>query len=123
MLLTYVGRSDQRTLTQTDIDQLMGADVYAVEGDWVWTPNSTLEVPDAIGERILEADREFRNPADTTRDLRSKEELYARATELQIAGRSKMDREELLEAVSLAELEEEEPDEGDDSSGDDGSGE
>lgn len=121
MLLTYVGKSDIRSLNQRDIDQLVGPDKYEIAEDWVWTPNSTLEVPDDVGEALVEVDREFRNPADTYRDLRSKEELVDRAKELQITGRTKMNREELLEAIALAEIEAEAADAGDESTSDQGS--
>jgi hypothetical protein len=99
-LVTYTGLSDRRIITSADF-----SDIEEEFDDLVWGPGETLDVPDTIAERITETMRnEFINRSDTTRDLRSKEELYELAQEYGIKGRSNMDREELLEAITTHEI-------------------
>ena len=97
MKVTYTGIEDIRRITSADFPDLDSFD------DLVWKPGETQEVPDTLGERLTELDRRFENREGTTRDLRSKEELYELAQELEIKGRSSMSREELLEAITAQE--------------------
>lgn len=105
MLLTYLGIEDNRTITREDLVRL-GLEVD-LPGDftYLWGPGATLEVPDDVGNALIEADRRFKNRSDTTRDMRTVEELLERARELEIKGRSKMDRDQLLEAITALEIE------------------
>lgn len=99
MKVTYIGQSDVRIIGKNDLPDA------GLEEDLVWLTGQTIEVPDDVGEQITENMRnEFKNRSDTTRDLRSVDELLAVAQELKIKGRSKMDREQLLVAVTDAEI-------------------
>jgi Rho termination factor, N-terminal domain len=96
MKITYTGGAHHRIITSADFPN--------VEDDFEdlhWTPGSWVDVPDSIAGELLERQRhefvEYEDPKK--RDHRTRDELYAVAQELEIPGRSSMDREELLDAV------------------------
>lgn len=107
MKVTYRGNSDHR-LVSADDARAMGVEV---DDDFVtldWSPGQTLDIDDALGAELVERDRNMVNRSDTTRDLRSVEELQEVAKELGIKGRTKMNRDELLEVIVEEELRREE---------------
>lgn len=103
MKVTYVGTSDIRKIRQSDLPDA------GLDEDLIWLKGQTIEVSDEVGELLTESMREdFKNRSDTTRDLRSVEELQEVAKEFKIKGRSSMDRDALLAAVTAKEIEQEE---------------
>lgn len=109
MKVTYIGQSDERRITGEELARA-GFDQWSSEDDdLVWGPGQTIDVDDSVGEWLTEVMRDqFKNRSDTTRDLRSKEELYEAAQRLRIEGRSTMSKDELHEAVVAAEIAKEE---------------
>lgn len=107
--VTYVGDSHLRIIEANTFEDQ--------PDDLVWEQGETITVPDAIAEEICETMRsQFRLTDETTKDMRSKAELYEVAQDLQLEGRSTMSLEELRDAVQAAEAGELEVsgDEGDD---------
>lgn len=96
MKVTYTGTADRRIITSNDFPG-MGEDFE----DLVWTPETTLEVPDKVAKHLIEFSRHEFVPFDDPkgRDHRTKDELLSEASELDIEGRSKMNKEELLDAI------------------------
>jgi len=107
MKVTYRGISDHRLVTADDA-RAMGVEVADDFVTLDWSPGQTLDVDDALGAELVERDRNMVNRSDTTRDLRSVEELLDAAKALEIKGRTKMNRDELLEAITEEELRREE---------------
>ena len=104
MRVTYMGRDNERRITGADLVAAGIESANVEDDDLVWLPGQTLEVNDDVGRFLVEEMREqFKNRDETTRDLRSKEELYAVAQQYDIPGRSTMGVDELREAVLEAE--------------------
>jgi hypothetical protein len=106
MRVTYIGIGTREVSTE-DLQRSAGLDLSSLgmedgeERTYFWTHMQTNEdVPDVIGEYLIETHRDqFKSGDVINRDLRSKDELYAIAQELKIPNRSKMDRDELAEAI------------------------
>lgn len=99
MRVTYIGHSHERIVSTDDLTKGgldMGEEVFS----YVWSSGETLDVDDRVGEFLLEVHRDqFKSGDVINRDLRSRDELYHLAQELQIPGRTNMNKDELAEAV------------------------
>lgn len=95
MKLTWTGTYGTRVIA--------GQDFPDQEDDFVyeWTPGSWVDVKEDVGKWLLEYHRqefvEYDDPKG--RDHRTVKELLVEATELDIEGRSSMNREALLDAI------------------------
>lgn len=118
MKIKYTGLSDTRSISASDL-RSRG---FESEVDLVWTKGSTLEVDDALGDFLVEIDRDLKNPDATTRDLRTDDEIAQVAQDLAVKGRSKMSANELRAAVLEIEASLVEQPEGDESTSDQGTG-
>jgi hypothetical protein len=106
MKITYTGQHNQRVVSTLDLHNYEETDPDVEFREWVWVPGGWVDVPDEVAKELIERSREFVPYEDPRkRDHRTKEELYAVAQELDIAGRSTMDREELFDAVTARQSE------------------
>lgn len=110
--VVYKGTADFRTIHR---DNLPSPEMGWREGEdeYIWSPGDRHDVPENVAKYLTEFHPQefvlFEDPKG--RDHRTVEELKAEATELDISGRSKMNREELLDAIYArrAEIEADKP--------------
>lgn len=99
MKLTYVGKSDYRTISSTDFPDItfdFDEDVEAKE--WVWVPGAILEVPEPVGEFLKVHHRqEFKVYEEPVEEVEATEDL----TEPEL---TREERKVELEAMSRDEL-------------------
>lgn len=102
MKIRYVGPATQKVLSDSDMEKL-GVEDHP--GLW-WTPAMpVLEVPDDIGQKLIDQVRDLEIEPDQAEELEeshTKEELARQAKELGISGTSKMTKEELATAIAEA---------------------
>lgn len=92
MRLTFVGPANIRRFTNADFPD------HVAEGEDIeWTRGETREVSEEFGRWLTEnKPKSFITPTESEM---SRDELYSRAQELEIEGRSSMNKGELEQAV------------------------
>jgi len=99
--VTYQGTSDMRVVDSADVPGYVETEDDVTHREWVWTPGSWLDIPDEVALFLLEYSRLdfvlYEDPKG--RDHRTKDELLAEAAELDITGRSSMNKEQLLDSI------------------------
>jgi hypothetical protein len=96
MKITYTG-TGTRIIEKADFPDRADEDDFRYE----WTPGSWVDVDEETGKYLVEFSRhefvEYDDPKG--RDHRTRDELMEEAKELDIKGRSSMDKEELRDAI------------------------
>ena len=107
MRVTYIGNGNREVSTDDLIRS--GLDLSGLNLDdgpitFMWQSGATNpDIPDVVAEYLLETHRDqFKSGDVINRDLRSRDELYHLAQQLQIPGRSDMSKDDLAEAVDAA---------------------